>query len=115
MSENLSTQERLDGLLAAIAGGDGDDDIEAVYTAVEERHKFLEAQEGAMVISRIKVGDTVSFKDGRPKYLQGLQAKVISLGKTRAVVQVVEQDRHYAKRFGLAPIRAPYSSLEIVS
>ena len=38
-----TTQERLEDLLRAIASGDGDDDIESVYSAVRDRHRALEA------------------------------------------------------------------------
>ena len=109
-----TTQERLDNLLSAIFNGDGDDDLDSVYDAVKARHRVLEAEHGATIKCNLKVGDTVMIQDCSPKYLKGLQAKVISLEKSSAKVQIVKTDLPYAKRFQ-HNFLAPYCSLEKVS
>jgi hypothetical protein len=109
-----TTQERLEDLLRAIASGDGDDDIESVYSAVRDRHRSLEALRADHTMSVIKVGDIVTITSCRPKYLEGLQAKVIDLKKTKALIQVIEHDRPYARRY-TSEFLAPFGSLEIIS
>lgn len=89
----------------AILTGELDDHENTLINALKERRKIR----GALKKSLINPGDTVVFTNGRPKYLVGLEAEVVSVKQTRAVIRF--KDPRRARKYGFGTVRAPLESL----
>lgn len=75
-------------VLDGIVGGQFDDQLDQLDSAIRARRKIVEARK----LDGLKPGDTVRFNNRtKPKYLIGLEAKVIRINKTRAVVKITDE------------------------
>lgn len=89
-------------ILVAIARGDLDSDLPQLSEALRERRKVVRSQQEAVVAAALQPGDRVRFNGVvNPRYLQGVQATVVSKKQKRVVVNV-DQD-HRARRFSGSP------------
>lgn len=96
----------IDQVLRLIDGGECDDDLNTINTAIRERQKLLATR----ALRTMREGDRVRFNDRtNPTYLRGLEATVVKVNKTTAVVTPDEN----RGRFG-GQIRVPANLLEMV-
>jgi len=73
-------------VVSDIIDGNLDSELESLTNAITERNKINNLKKASM----IKVGDKVRFVKGRPKYLVGLTATVVSKKQKNFVVKFDE-------------------------
>ena len=73
-------------VVSAIIDGHLDTELESLQNALDSRSKINDVKKAAM----FKIGDKVRFINGRPKYLCGLTATIVSKKQKRFVVKFDE-------------------------
>ena len=103
----------LNGILLAIANGAADGHTDAIYDALKRRQRVV----SSIQLATIKVGDTVEFNSQcRPKYLQGVQGKVVKVNQTKVKVQMPDFiPGDTGRRFAGFIIDSPASLFTVVS
>ena len=94
-------------IASEILSGKHDNELDVIDTALRARRK----QVGN---SAFQVGDLVEFINGRPKYLHGLRGRVVDILNTNVRVQVIDEHKARAGRFGYGPFASPPSLLKKV-
>lgn len=95
-------------VLAAIQDGVMDDYFEAIFGAVKDRRRTLDARKSI----EFKVGDSVVFNEqASPKYLRGCTAKVTGRAQKNLLIKLDEDCGRY--RAGVE-IRCPVAIIEAV-
>ena len=96
-------------VIAAIVMGETDDVLDKIIEAAQQRQDAV----GSSLGRTLRVGDIVKFNDkGRPRYLNGLHAKVLKVNAKSIKCQIVDEHREAAKRFGYGPFNSPISLIE---
>ena len=93
--------------VADIFEGKHDDDFTIIKRAITQREEYLAQAVG----SSLRPGDTVTLKDLRPKYLNGLTAEIVRVNRTRAVVRFDETSKVKARKYGRGTPTVPFSCL----
>ncbi len=101
-------------LIEAIIDGEYDAVAEELTTALRERRKLIKQQQGAKMRASLNPGDIVRLLPGRPTYLNGLRAEVITVNKSRLKLKMTEEDKYEAGRFGLGTFTTPAHMVELV-
>ena len=102
----MSGLQAIDQVLRLIDGGECDDDLNTINTAIRERQKLLARR----TIRTIRDGQKVRFNDTvNPTYLRGLEGTVVKVNKTNVVVLPDEHRGRFAGQ-----IRVPANLLEVV-
>ena len=73
-------------VVSAIIDGDLDTELESLQNAIDSRSKINNMKKVAM----FKIGDKVRFQNGRPKYLVGCTATIISKKQKNFVIKFDE-------------------------
>lgn len=96
---NITFEQLVDSILDGVA----DDNIETLSAAIKKRRKIQNSRK----ILFIAPGDTVRFNGTtRPKYLQGIKAKVVRNNKTTITVFVPE-DAWGTRKYRGTEVRVP--------
>ena len=99
--------ERL--LLEAIAAGELDDHLTALGDAIHARHHLVHTVQAATALAALCVGDQVRINHTiSPRYLHGLQGRIIDLDDERATVCL----HRPVGRFHSGEIRCPPLTLD---
>lgn len=79
-------------IIRAIANGDADDNLDGVRSALDARRKW----ESDVQFHAYKVGDRVRLTEGKPRYLNGAPATIVSKNQSRVVIEIDRDwlDRH---------------------
>lgn len=94
----------------AILQGDHDSDLDALQAAITQRRRMARQANAAVTMASIDEGDTVRFKDIRPKYMIGKTGKVVGKRRTKLLVTLDKPEG----RFSGGPITVPASCVELV-
>ena len=98
-------------LVDAILDGVADDNIDSLTAAIKQRREVANGRK----LLFINPGDKVVFnRSARPKYLQGIEAKVTKVNKTTVTVDIPE-DAWGAKKFRGTNVRTPISIVDRVT
>jgi hypothetical protein len=102
--------ERL--LLDQIADGVLDPHLTAIAQAIRARYELLQTVSSAKALAQLTVGDAVRINHhARPRYLQGLHARVIELDQESATICLHQP----VGRFTSGQVRSPPLTLDKLS
>lgn len=73
-------------MIEAILSGKHDDELEAIDEAVHQRRKMIRGANKAVAFATLQIDDKVRLKGLRPKYVNGMTAKVVDKKRTKLVV-----------------------------
>jgi len=96
-------------IIEQIINGDLDADLDGISDALRERKKLKKSKTSALNMATIAVGDIVVLRNLKPKYVNGLRAKVV--GKKRTKLEV-ELERPVGRFSGIVTV--PVSCLDKV-
>jgi hypothetical protein len=92
--------------VGGLVRGEFDDDLDLLERALKDR-------KGARVRSAATVGSIVTISGStRPAYLRGLKAKVLKVNDKSVRVEIVDEDKGKANKYGLVPFTCPLSLIE---
>jgi hypothetical protein len=63
---------------ADIIKGHHDEELDAIYRALKQRHKALQQAAGLILEHAFNVGDRVELKDVKPKYMNGHKGEIVA-------------------------------------
>ena len=108
-ANQTNTSISYEQVVNAIITGKMDDGLDQLFEAI----RFRRSARNIVKAMSFNVGQKVRFVKGRPKYLIGLTAIITKLNNK--TVSICFEDKKAAGKFGLGPIRCPFSLIETVA
>jgi len=93
-----------------ILNGTYDSALDQIAAACHERRKLLRNAKAAVTMATVQVGTMVRLKGLRPKYINGVRAKVVGKRRTKLSVCLDESRQRYLR--GMTII-VPSSCVEV--
>jgi len=90
-------------IIRKITEGSYDNDLETINSVVVARMKIVRREEGLKTVGKLKRGDRVVTKNLRPKYMNGLMAKVVSINGEKVLIEI-EPDQYTGRYMKRSPV-----------
>ena len=101
-----------DAIVQAIKDGELDDKLTTISDVCHQRKRYLRDSQNLENKAAVNVNDIYTLQDLSPKYMEGLRVKVLKKEKTRAEVEVIDEDKPSAGKFRSGPFLAKYNMLK---